>query len=310
LIVVAGEALVDLVPRGPHLEPLPGGSPYNVAIALGRLGIPVGYLGRCSTDGFGRTLRERLDAEGVDLTLTELTDDPTTLALVHLDDRGQASYGFYLHGTSSAGMIDLPQLATADPLHVSLGAVTLETRPAGETLRRLVEREATRRVVCLDPNVRPRVIADLATYAESMERLVSHCALVKVSDEDLGHLYPDRDAVEVARRWAQVGPQLVVVTRGAAGVVALDRAGGEHHLDAPEVTVADTVGAGDAFTAGLLAGLQLRGRLADRETLSATDADQLAEVLGFASRVAAITCTRPGADPPYLDEVQGSRAGP
>jgi fructokinase len=310
LIVVAGEALVDLVPRGPHLEPLPGGSPYNVAIALGRLRAPVGYLGRCSTDGFGRTLRAGLDAEGVDLTLTELTEEPTTLALVHLDDRGQASYGFYVAGTSSAGMIELPPLATADTLHVSLGAVTLETVPAGQTLRRLVEREAARRVVCLDPNVRPRVVADLTSYAASMEQLVASCALVKVSEEDLGHLYPDREAVAMARRWAQTGPELVVVTRGAAGVVALDGVGREQHLDAPEVTVVDTVGAGDAFTAGLLAGLQARGRLADRETLAATDADQLAEVLRFAARVAAVTCTRAGADPPRLDEVPGSPAEP
>ena len=309
MIVVAGEALVDLVPRGPHLEPLPGGSPYNVAIALGRLHQPVGYLGRCSTDGFGRTLRERLDAEGVDLTLTELTDDPTTLALVHLDDRGQASYGFYLEGTSSAGMTELPPLADADTLHVSLGAVTLETTPGGETLRRLIERETRLRVVCLDPNVRPRVIADLPGYAELLEQVVASCALVKVSDEDLGHLYPDHDVEEVARRWARSGPQLVVVTRGGDGVVALDRAGGEHHVETPEVTVVDTVGAGDAFTAGLLAGLQARGRLADRETLGATEADQLVEVLGFAARVAAVTCTRSGAEPPHLDEVPGSRAG-
>jgi fructokinase len=309
LIVVAGEALVDLVPRGPHLEPLPGGSPYNVAIALGRLRTPVGFLGRCSTDGFGHTLRERLGAEGVDLALTELTDEPTTLALVHLDDQGQASYGFYLEGTSSAGMTELPRLAGTDALHVSLGAVTLETVPAGETLRRLVEREADRRVVSLDPNVRPRVIADLASYAESMERLVASCALVKVSEEDLGHLFPDQDVEGIARRWAQAGPQLVVVTRGADGVVAFDHAGGEHRVDTPQVTVVDTVGAGDAFTAGLLAGLQARGRLGDRETLAATDADQLAEVLGFAARVAAVACTRPGADPPHLDDVPASRAG-
>ena len=303
MIVVAGEALVDLVPRGPHLEPLPGGSPYNVAIALGRLRIPVGFLGRCSTDGFGQTLRARLDAEGVDLTLTELTEQPTTLALVHLDEQGQASYGFYVDGTSSAEMARLPTLADADPLHVSLGAVTLETAPAGQTLRRLVERETTHRVVCLDPNVRPRVITDLASYAGAMEQLVASCALVKVSEEDLGHLYPDRGVEEVARRWAQAGPELVVVTRGADGVLALDRDGREHLVAAPEVTVVDTVGAGDAFTAGLLAGLHARGRLAGRETLAATDADQLAEVLGFAARVAAVTCTRSGADPPHLDEV-------
>ena len=307
MIVVAGEALVDLVPRGPHLEPLPGGSPFNVAIALGRLSTPVGYLGRCSTDGFGRTLRERLDAEGVDLTLTELTDEPTTLALVHLDDRGQASYGFYLDGTSSAGMTGLPELAAADTLHVSLGAVTLETEPAGRTLRRLIEREAGRRVVCLDPNVRPRVIADLAGYAGLVEQVLAGCTLVKVSEEDLEYLYPDRNLQEIARQWARSGPQLVVVTRGGDGVMALDRAGHEHHVAAPEVTVTDTVGAGDAFTAGLLAGLQARRRLADSETLGATGADELVEALGFAARVAAVACTRSGADPPHLDEVPGPR---
>lgn len=305
MIVVAGEALVDLVPRGEQLQPLPGGSPYNVAVALGRLQAPVAFLGRCSTDGFGRILRNRLEAAGVDLALTDVTDDPTTLALVHLDDQRQASYRFYVEGTSSAGLTAqrLPRLADGDALHVSLGAVTLRTTPAGDALRHLIERQGARRVVCLDPNVRPRAGGDLSHEARAVEQVLASCAIVKASEEDLGHLYPEHAVEEVARAWSRAGPALVVVTRGRDGALAHDHHGRVQRVAAPEVEVVDTVGAGDAFTAGLLARLRTLGRLADREALAATAEDELADALAWAARVAGRTCARAGADPPRLDEV-------
>lgn len=307
MIVVAGEALVDLVPRGEQLQPLPGGSPYNVAVALGRLQTPVAFLGRCSTDGFGRILRDRLEAAGVDLALTHVTDDPTTLALVHLDEQRQASYRFYVEGTSSAGLTAqrLPRLADDDVLHVSLGAVTLRTTPAGDALRHLIEREGARRVVCLDPNVRPRAGGDLSHEARVVEQVLAGCAIVKASEEDLGHLYPEHAVEEVARAWSRAGPALVVVTRGRNGVLAHDDHGRVLRVAASEVDVVDTVGAGDAFTAALLARLRALGRLADREALAATAEDELADALACATRVAGLTCARAGADPPRLDEVEG-----
>jgi fructokinase len=299
VIVVAGEALVDLVPDDGALLPLLGGSPFNVAVALGRLEVSCAYLGRCSTDGLGRALRDRLADEGVDLRLVEVTDDPTTLALVEVDARGHATYGFYLTDTSAAGLraAALPELPAEAALHVSLGAVTLATRPAGQALGTLLAREQGRRLVSLDPNVRPAVLDDPAAYAGLVDEAVTRCDLVKVSDEDLAQLHPDREPLEVARSWVAAGPVLVVVTQGAQGATGITAAG-EATVPPERVAVVDTVGAGDAFTAGLLAALEERGRLIGRAALAELGLEELRAVLARAGRVAAVTCTRPGADPP------------
>jgi fructokinase len=303
-IVVAGEALIDLAPRDGTLVPLPGGSPYNVAVGLGRLGNPAAFLGHRSTDGFGRLLASRLDAAGVGLDTTSLTDDPTTLAVVHLDDQGRASYGFYLDGTSAAGLREdeLPDLADALAVHLSLGAITLDTRPAGDAFAALVDRESGQRTVSLDPNVRPSVIADLGAYAQRLEALVARCDLVKVSDEDLHLLHPEEPAHEVARRWVRSGPAVVVVTRGPDGALGVTAEGDEVEVAGETVDVVDTVGAGDAFTSGLLDALAQRGRL-ERDALRDLGVGDLRAALQAAVHVAAITCTRPGADPPRRDEL-------
>lgn len=304
-LVVAGESLIDLAPRGGSLLPLPGGSPLNVAVGLARLGTTTAYLGRLSTDGFGRRLRTLLDAEGVDLRWCATTDDPTTLAVVHLDDDGGATYGFYLAGTSSGGLrrADLPALPAGAALHVSLGAVTLATAPAGHATASLLDRERGRRVVSLDPNVRSSVVDDPVEHAARLAEAVAACDLVKVSDEDLAVLHPSEDPLEIAARWRAGGPALVVVTRGADGAVALGPHGGVEVPGEP-VAVADTVGAGDAFTAGLLGWLADRGLL-ERRRLDGLDARQTTLALRHAARVAAVTCERVGADPPRADELPG-----
>jgi fructokinase len=308
VIVVAGEALIDLAPRGEQLLPLPGGSPYNVAVGLGRLGRDVGYLGALSNDGFGRRLAARLEAEDVDLSLAATTDAPTTLAVVHLDDQGRASYGFYLEGTSATGLspADLRELPPAAPLHVSFGAVSAASQPAGRTLTTLLTAAAGQRLTSLDPNVRPSVIPDLAAYAADLERLLANVDLVKVSDEDLHLLHPTvDDPLDVGRRWASLGCALVVVTLGPDGALALRPDGTEVAGGGIEVEVVDTVGAGDAFTSGLLGGLDARG-VRSREALADLDDDAIRAVLGRAVEVAAITCTRAGSDPPRLDELSGT----
>jgi fructokinase len=306
-IVVVGEALVDLAPRNGLLVPLPGGSPYNVAVGLGRLGTSTAFLGRRSTDGFGRLLTARLEEAGVALDPTSLTDAPTTLAVVHLDEEARASYGFYLSGTSAAGLRaeQLPDLADATAVHLSLGAVTLDTEPAGAAFVALVAREAGRRTVTLDPNVRPSVIADLAGYAERLEATVARCDLVKVSDEDLALLHPEEPAVDVARRWAGSGPAAVVVTRGPHGALGLTAAGAEVDVPGEEVEVVDTVGAGDAFSSGLLDALDRQGDL-ERDRLRRLGSDGLRSAVEAAVHVAAVTCTRPGADPPRRSELRHS----
>ncbi len=310
-IVVAGEALVDLVPeRDGRLRPLPGGSPFNVAVGLGRLGVPTGLLGPLSSDGLGDVLAERLDAADVRPLPRARVDRPTTLALVHLDTQGHASYTFYLEGTSATGMTDADVVAAGtdaptfgpSPLHVSLGAVTLTAPGTGALLARLLAAGTSRPLVSLDPNVRPAVIADLAAERAAIARAVAACDVVKVSDEDLAVLHPDRDPLAVAGDWARSGPQLVVVTRGAEGATALRADGAALTVAGVPVDVVDTVGAGDAFTSGLLAALDAHDLL-DRTALHAATPQLLRTVLAFAARVAAATCARPGADPPTRAEL-------
>jgi fructokinase len=305
MIVVAGEALVDLAPRGEHLLPLPGGSPYNVAVGLARLDADVRYLGGLSSDGFGQMMADRLRAEGADLTLALWTDAPTTLAVVHLDDDGRASYGFYLDGTSASSLEEheLPSLPAGAALHVSLGAIGLEHEPAGRTLATLMANESRHRFVSFDPNIRPSaILGDTDDYAALMDTVVADLTLVKVSDEDLQLLHPDQDPIEVARSWATSGPALVVVTRGPHGAVAVAAEDAPIEVPGEAVEVVDTVGAGDAFTSGLLAWLGRHDALSDAG-LRALDAAQIEAALSYARHVAAITCTRAGSDPPRAAEL-------
>jgi fructokinase len=307
MIVVAGEALVDLAPRGEQLLPLPGGSPYNVGIGLGRLGVRTSYLGALSTDGFGNRLAHRLTAEDVAIDLAPRTDAPTTLAVVHLDADGRASYGFYLDGTSAVALDAqaLPELPAGASLHVSLGAIGLTSAGTGRALARLITGPSSQRFTSLDPNVRP-VVFDVAggrqRYRAELDVAVGACDLVKVSDEDLETLAEDGDAMALARHWAERGPVAVVVTRGPDGAVVVRADRADIAVEGERVEVVDTVGAGDAFTSGLLAWLDEHD-LADRERLAALDDASWATALRFARTVAAITCTRAGSDPPRRDEL-------
>lgn len=306
-LVVAGEALVDLAPQDDGtLVPLPGGSPVNVAVGAGRLGVPVAYLGLLSTDGFGTLLADHLRDADVRLDLAPRVFAPTTLAVVHLDLRGRADYGFYLDGTSAAALRPdrLPDLPDGAALHVSFGAVGIAQEPTGETLRMLLRREAGRRLVSLDPNVRRTATPDVRLARELLDDTVTACDLVKVSDEDLSLLHPGEDPERVAARWAERGPALVVVTRGIGGAVAFGRSG-RVEVEAIEVEVVDTVGAGDAFTAGLLAHLLDVG-VATRRDLDDVDAGEVTAALLAAGLVAALTCTRRGADPPTRAEVDAA----
>jgi fructokinase len=308
-VVVAGEALVDLAPRGGLLLPLPGGSPYNVAVGLGRLGSETHYLGGLSRDAFGTLMRTRLEADGVAVDLAPVVAAPTTLAVVHLDDQGRASYGFYLDGTSAATLEAdvLPALPVDAALHVSLGAIGLGHEPTGRTLLHLLEGAHHERLTSLDPNVRPSVfeqVGGVQAYAALLDGLVAgHLDLVKVSDEDLALLHPEvGDPIDVARDWARSGPSLVVVTRGPDGAIAVRDGHPDVEVAGRHVEVVDTVGAGDAFTSGLLAWLDQHGRLT-RGGLDSLPDEELTAALQQAVEVAAITCTRAGSDPPRADEL-------
>lgn len=306
MILCAGEALIDFLPRktaegAMAYQPFCGGSVYNTAIALGRLGVPVGLFTGLSTDFFGDMLRDGLKASKVSLAYTEAWDRPSTLAFVKLD-RGHARYSFF--DDNSAGRMltkrDLPKLdKKVQALH--FGSISLIPEPGGDALEQLMAREAKARVICLDPNIRPGMIKDRRRHMARLTRMIAMADIVKMSDEDVLWMTCKDDAKAAARKWLKLGAKVVLVTRGSKGVEAFTAA---HTLSRPaeKVKVADTVGAGDTFTAGFLAALRAM-KLLDKKKLAELGAANLSTALGFAARAAAITCSRPGADPPWAKEL-------
>ncbi len=305
MIVVAGEALADLVsaPGGATYAAHPGGGPANVAVALGRLGSPVAMLARLADDRLGQLSRARLAEAGVDLRWAVAAAEPSTLALVDVGRDGGAAYTFYDRGTADFAwraeeLPDLPDDVAA--LHT--GSLALLLPPGGAVLRSLLQREHRRRVVSVDPNVRPG-LADAATYRAAIAEWLPYADLVKVSVEDLAHVAPGREPVEVAGEWLAAGPAVVVLTAGEHGATVVTPDGRTHRPAVP-ADVVDTVGAGDAFTAGLLDALDRRGLLSP-ERLRNAPAVALGPAVDYAARVAALTCGRPGADPPWAHELRG-----
>ncbi|RFS83417.1 carbohydrate kinase [Actinomadura spongiicola] len=292
-IVVVGEALVDLVgdAGGRRFRADPGGGPANVAVGLGRLGLAVTLVTGLGEDAFGRLVTEHLTASGV--TPAGWAEPFTPLAVVSVDELGVPSYDFAI-SWASARPEPPPDTAV---LHAGSIAAALAAGPVEAAM-------AAAPTVGYDPNIRPPLLRDRASERRRVERQVALSDVVKASDEDLAWLYPGEDPVEVAHRWVRLGPALAVVTRGPGGCVAVT-ASGQVERPAPVVEVADTVGAGDAFMSGLLSGLLAGGLLdpARRGDLARGDAASLSGPLAAALASAAITCTRPGADPPTADEL-------
>ncbi|MEA2606661.1 MAG: fructokinase [Chloroflexota bacterium] len=301
MIVVAGESLVDLlVRRDGGVTATPGGGPFNVARALGRLGQPVAFLGRLSTDPFGRILRERLAADGVDLALAPSTDDPTLLAVADIDDAGTATYRFHTDGTAAAGLslgdiaAGLPSGTTA--LHV--GTLGLVLEPMATAIADLIVGAQPGVLVMADPNCRPSAIVDPAGYRSRLAGLMHRIDVVKASTDDLAWLDPERDPVDAARRLIERGPTVVLVTAGGDRVRIIN-SDEVVSIEVPAVAVVDTVGAGDAFGAAFLAAWTRAGR--GRAGLA--DLGALAAATKFAIEVGARTVGRAGAEPPTLAEL-------
>jgi fructokinase len=303
VVAVAGEALIDLIEHGTGLHPFPGGGPYNAAVALGRLGVPVAFLGRLSEDPFGDLLEERLAENGVDRRYVLHSSAPTPLAVVHATSDGDHDFAFYLAGTAYADMIfaDLPSLdREVEALYV--GTLALATDPPAAAFEQLIERESRRRLVVVDPNIRPAVCGDRDAYVRRFESWADQAHVIKLSDDDATWLYPGVAYETVVETILAHGPQLVVLTLGPEGVLARTPAANARAAS-PRVNVVDTVGAGDAFGAGLLCRLWDRGWL-DARTVGLMDDEELAGVLTFAAAVAALQCSRAGASPPTLEEVE------
>jgi fructokinase len=304
MLTVLGEAIVDLVAEGERrFVAHPGGSPLNVAVGLGRLGQPVSLAARLSRDTFGSLFRQHLAASGVDPRHLVEAAEPSTLAVATLDADGVATYDFWTQGTADWQWTDeeLAGVVGDDTVALHTGSLALEVEPGASRIRDLLARSKGRTTISYDPNVRLAKAGPVEAGRAAVEQVVGIADLVKVSSEDLAWLYPDEEPVAAATRWAEAGPALVVVTLGGDGAVALSPDRRPVHRDAPPVAVVDTVGAGDAFSAGLLEALAERGALGrDGSGLAGVD---LPAVLDRAGLVAALTCARPGADPPTLAQV-------
>lgn len=302
MIVVAGEALIDLVPQGTGalaaLTPALGGGPFNTAVALGRLGSPTAFCSRVSRDAFGEALLDRLRATGVDVSAVQRGDEPTTLAVATVGADGSAAYSFYVEGTADR-LFTAPGALPPGTRAVSFGTCSLVLEPGASAYEELL-REASARglFTALDPNIRPGLIADPDAYRARFRDWLPSVSLVKLSEEDAEWLGGS------PREWLAAGPAAVVITRGGRGLTAFTRDGGEYSVPGERVTVVDTIGAGDTVNAALLHGLAVRDALSG-EKPAALGAGGWADLLGFAARAAAVTCSRAGAEPPYAHELDG-----
>lgn len=306
MILCCGDALIDFLPAttpagAAAYQPVVGGSVHNVAIALGRLGLPVAFFSGLSNDFFGEQIVASLQASNVSLAYAPRFDRHTTLAFVRMEN-GHARYVFV--DDASAGRLltvsDLPDLG-AEVTCVHFGSIHLIRDPVAGAMEVLAARAARDRVITFDPNVRPSLIADRKDFLKRVRGFGQEADIIKLSDEDLHWLSDGEDFATIARRWLSRGTKLVILTEGEHGAQALSS---NHHWRVPGVqtNLVDTVGAGDTFTAGVLTSLQRAGALT-KAALHDPAPQLVEEALRFGARAAAITCSRAGADPPWAHEV-------
>ncbi|MFD9706132.1 carbohydrate kinase [Lentzea sp. NPDC059081] len=312
MIVVAGEALVDMVPVGDDeltpLAPKLGGGPYNVAVALGRLDVPTGFLSRVSTDHFGEQLVKRLHASGVSTDLVQRGQENTTLAVVGLAEDGSARYAFYVEGTADR-LVEDPGPLAADVRAVSFGTLSLVLEPGASEYEKVLRRESKRALTALDPNIRAGLIEDPGAYRKRFTSWLPDVGLLKVSVEDARWLADSdsADVIEIARTWISQGPAAVVLTKGGDGLSVITAT---DQVDVPpvKVDVVDTIGAGDTVQGALLAWLHDHDAL-DAEKVRALSREEWTEALTYAGAAAAITCSRAGAEPPFASELTAALGG-
>ncbi|MCA0869397.1 carbohydrate kinase [Seohaeicola saemankumensis] len=308
MILCCGEALVDMIPTPTDsgrdgFVPHSGGAVFNTAIALGRLGVQTGMLTGLSTDMFGQQLTDALQASHVDTSHVVTSDRPTTLAFVRLQN-GHATYNFF--DENSAGRMlaadDLPALS-GEVSSLYFGGISLASEPCATTYATLLRREGTDRAVMLDPNIRPQFIRDIDRYRARLDQMLALTDILKVSDEDLNWILPAPLALsDKVKLMLEKGPGVVILTRGGDGATGYLADGTEVTVPATRVNIVDTVGAGDTFNAGVLAKLSDLGALR-KSRLNHLPADVLEQALAHGARVAAVTVSRAGANPPWADEL-------
>ncbi|QJC21088.1 carbohydrate kinase family protein [Arcanobacterium buesumense] len=308
-ILIVGEAVIDIIKcTDGSSEEHPGGSPANVAIGVSRLGLPSHLLTMIGKDARGNTVRQWLVADDVATTVVET--ERTATAVATLDEHGASTYTFDmtwdLHGYE-------PDLQDVD--HIHTGSIAAFINPGAQDVARIVSSAREHATISYDPNIRPALIDDMATVREQVLSLIAQADVVKCSDEDLGYMFErealsQTDAIELARTWIEQGrtsghgPLLVAVTAGKDGVIAVNAAGEHVHVPAdPQVKVVDTVGAGDSFMGALVYQLANCGLTGNRNKIAELDRETMREIAVFAARVADITVSRAGANPPRFEEL-------
>ena len=300
-IWVCGEVLIDLIPvalgsndRAPHV----GGGPANTAKALARLGHDVHFIDGISTDAYGEMSRDELIADEVKLDLAKSSDLPTALAIVSLNESGGASYEFKLDDTATFDFsLDwLPDPSRYKPNVLHIGTLVTVIQPGADVLYDWALQVAEFAPIVFDPNIRPAVMGDRDLYEAAVEKWAAISSVIKVSDDDVAWLFPDQSLDDVAERWVRDGAALVVITRGSEGLIGFT-ADGAVEVPGVKIVVADTVGAGDTVGAIIVEAMVEKG-------IMALTGDVLQDVLHRAAKAAGITCSRPGANPPYKHELK------
>jgi len=292
-IWVCGEVLIDILPTGPVV----GGGPANTAKALARLGYEVDFIDGISTDAFGVSARRELERDGVGLSLSLSSDKPTCTATVTLDSHGSASYEFLIDDTATFDFAHswLPDPERLKPSVLHIGTLVTIVEPASTILYEWAVKTAEFAPIVFDPNVRSSVVGDRDKYRAAVEKWVGISSVVKLSDDDISWLYPDQSMDEVAKGWMANGVSLVVVTRGAQGIIGYTEHGFEE-VESAKVSVADTVGAGDTVGAIVVEGII-------KHSVNGLEGQVLNAVLHRAAIAAGITVSRAGAQPPRLHEL-------
>jgi fructokinase len=303
-ILVVGEALTDVVVSDGHSREHPGGSPMNVSFGLGRLDVSVVFASRLGADDRGRAIERHLGEAGVELEPGLLQGQSTSSATVTLDSSGAAEYDFDVEWSLDLGGLDPERFD-----HVHFGSIGAFLEPGAATVRQVLSEATGSASISFDPNIRPQFLQDHAAAVETTERHIAASDVVKASDEDVEWLYPGANLREMASRWLASGPSLVIVTKGSGGSIVVTRS---DSFDVPSrsVPVADTIGAGDSFMAGLIEGLARRNLLgaSHRVALGAIDRETITEIVERATLCASITVSRFGANPPTLADLAAARA--
>jgi fructokinase len=297
-IWVVGEVLIDLIPDGLKHKPIVGGGPANTAMALAKLGIDTQFIDGISNDNFGQMAKNELLTAGAKLDYVKYSDKVTCLAIISLSDSGSANYEFVIENTATFDFTDdwLPNPQTDRPSLLHIGTLATAIEPGASVLFEWVKSVAKVAPIVFDPNIRPAVISDRAQCVVQVERWVSISSAIKVSDEDIKWLYPSLDVEQVVNDWLIKGPSLVVVTYGDKGLTGYQKSE-MVSVDAVNVKVADTVGAGDTVGAVLVEAIVNDG-------LDSLKGSRLETMLKRAARAAAITVSRVGANPPTSEELE------